>query len=330
MKTLTQNTIIALIIVLGSTTVSAQVDSTLNQDSIVTEQELIVEEVMEIVNEVISEISQELGDTMKMVDENISHVPDYKKSVMIDKHKVKVVISDKDSTGEDGIIEEIILSHSDEEEEEEERFKIVTTDQLNMQFGLNNLINRQGEFEMPQGFEALSLNPTKSFNFHLHFVQQALNIYKDHVRLLYGIGMDFNNYRFENNILISGTDNGLEISPSSIDYKKNKLTTNHLTMPLLLNLQFGQDSKKFSIAGGLNMGYLINGYQRLKWKDNDGKHKVKREGDYGLTDYRIGYELQFGYGKLNFYGKYFPESIFKASKGPDLRSVSFGIILGNI
>ncbi len=44
----------------------------------------------------------------------------------------------------------------------------------------------------------------------------------------------------------------------------------------------------------------------------------------------MGYEVNFGYGNIVLYGKYYPESIFKANEGPDLSVVSAGILIGNI
>ena len=58
------------------------------------------------------------------------------------------------------------------------------------------------------------------------------------------------------------------------------------------------------------------------------KNKIKD--DYSLEQFRMGYEVQFGYNKIRLYGKYYPSSIFKQNEGPDLRTVSAGILIGSI
>jgi len=49
----------------------------------------------------------------------------------------------------------------------------------------------------------------------------------------------------------------------------------------------------------------------------------------GVNQLNIGYEAQLGYKNLIFYGKYFPDGIFKSADDPNLRSVSFGMIIGD-
>jgi hypothetical protein len=214
---------------------------------------------------------------------------------------------------------------------EEEEPPFIETDWFNFQLGLTNLINENDEIAMPETYSSMELSTSKSVNFQVNIVQQAVNIYKGKVRLIYGVGVDFNNYRFMKDILLLEDSIPLMVEPSPIDYKKNKLVAQYLTVPVKLDLRLGKDlDESLTIAFGPNFQYLIGSHQKLKWKDDDGRTKKKIKDDYNLETFRIGYEVQFGYGNFVLYGKYFPESIFKADQGPNLRSVSAGIRIGNI
>ncbi|MFY0642903.1 MAG: outer membrane beta-barrel protein [Bacteroidia bacterium] len=319
---------------------------------------------LEIVEEVIEEIEENEDDEeIEVTDERIIISGDEGEEVIIDNENRKIIIVDgeehiiidgklgkiifKEKHGDvmheldsgismhelhDSIIEEriIMMNHGDHEPFERKR-EIVTTDWFNFQIGLNNTLNVNDELEMPLGFENMEISTGKSINFHIHFVQQALNIYKENVRLVYGIGLDINNYRFSRDVNF-GYDTLGALMPSinqDIEYKKNKLVTQYLTVPLMLNIQLGHGDDMFKLSFGPTFGYLINSHQKLKWSEN-GKQKSKIKDDFNLEKFRMGYEVQFGYGSFVLFGKYYPNSMFKQDLGPEIRTVSAGILLGSI
>jgi hypothetical protein len=182
---------------------------------------------------------------------------------------------------------------------------------------------------MPLGNENLELSAGNSANFQVHLVQQSLNIYEHKLRLVYGLGIDINNYRFSKNVDLDPNSDPLSSSIGATNYRKNKLVTKFATIPLMLDLSLGHNGQGFQIAAGPNFGYRIGSVQKQKWNDN-GRQKNKVKDDFNLEEFRIGYEVQLGYGPFMFFGRYFPQSIFKDNSGPDLRTVSAGIVMGNI
>ena len=270
-------------------------------------------------------------------------VTDGEEHIIIDGKKGRIILKEKtydkvlgmDSAGlpimgDSVVAERIIIMEADEEPFSKKK-ETVTTDWFNMQIGLNNTLNINDELEMPAGFENMEISTGKSINFHIHFVQQALNIYSDNIRLIYGLGLDINNYRFSRDVNL-GYDSMGVLTPSinqDIEYKKNKLVTQYLTVPLMLNLQLGKGNDKFKISFGPHFGYLLTSHQKLKWSEN-GRQKSKIKDDYNLEKFRMGYEFQFGYGNFILYGKYFPNSMFKDNLGPEIRTVSAGILIGSI
>lgn len=208
--------------------------------------------------------------------------------------------------------------------------KLIETEWMSFQIGINNLINADGQLEMPAEYKALELDPLRSINFQWNIIQQAINLSGQKIRLTYGIGIDYNNYRFNENVeLVKGSE-PLDFELTTTDYKKNKLVAQYLVLPVMLDLHIGKDKDDaLNIAFGPSLQYLIGSHQKLKWKDS-GTHKNKVRDDFNLERYRIGYEVHFGYGNFTLFGKYFPESIFKSGQGPDVRTAAVGILIGHI
>ena len=207
----------------------------------------------------------------------------------------------------------------------------IETSWNNFHLGLNNLINTDGKLETASGYDKMSISPANSVNLQWDIVSQAMNLYKGKVRLVYGIGIDYNNYRFKNNISLNPDSIPLMVTEDGIDYDKNKLVTQHINVPVMINFKLSPKKSKecVYISAGANFGYLIRSHQKQKWDDN-GKKKNKIRGDYNLEQVRLGYEVQFGYKDIVLFGKYFPKSIFKENQGPELRTVSAGILIGKI
>jgi len=245
-----------------------------------------------------------------------------------------------ETTTEDGSEEESGLSELAElrkafakhkEEEEDDTPDFIETKWNTFGLGFNNLINKEGKLEADAGYSDFDIDGGKSVNLEWKIVTQAMNLYKGKVRLIYGIGIDYNNYRFKDNVDLMRDSVPLDYSVNTTNYKKNKLVTQYVNVPLMLNFKLGPKASddELWISAGANFGYRIGSHQKQVWDDN-GKKKNKIKDDYSLEQFRMGYEVQFGYNKIRLYGKYYPSSIFKQNEGPDLRTVSAGILIGSI
>ena len=313
------NTLGAFLLIFSGAIV-AQVDSfELKEDVIIDTKGVKV-----IVKEKTSEIkTNEAGDTVRTKTEAIE----------ITTSRDKDVSEDGKESDDDFDVKKIIKEELTHEVEKIEEPKFIETNWNNFHLGLNNLINSGGELDVATegDFSSLEVAPS-SVNFTWDIVTQAMNLYREKVRLVYGIGIDYNNYRFKNNVsLIKNADKELEVTEDAVNYDKNKLVVQHINVPLLINFKIAPKNSNdyLHISGGANFGYRIGSHMKQKWNDN-GKKKNKAEDDYNLEQFRVGYEMQFGYKNIVLYGRYFPESIFKANEGPNLRTVSAGILIGKI
>ena len=276
---------------------------------------------------------------------------DTKKPMIIDGKKMKITIDTKDKSDETKSTKIIIdgdttvLDSKDDNSKTVKKTKkktytrrIYDTDEdkkknnrewFNFDLGFNFLANN-GTLDIPEEYKGLELQNGKGCDFNLKIYQQSISIVPQHLYFVYGAGIDWNNYRFRDNVdLIKDADSLKYTINTGIDYKKNKLVATYLAVPLMIKYKFKENKKgdAFQIAAGPQFGYLLNSHTKQKW-DQGGDQKKKTSGDYSLAEFRIGYSLYLGYDNINFYARYYPESAFKQNKGPDVNTVCVGLAIG--
>jgi hypothetical protein len=197
------------------------------------------------------------------------------------------------------------------------------------------LVNAPGS-NFPLGASDFKLKASKSVDVNIWFFMQRLNLVKHHINLKYGLGLELNNYRFRSDISFkepgfspyastTAIPNAYVIR-DSINFSKNKLAADYLTVPLLLNFcsNPGDPHKGISLSLGVSAGYLY--IQRNKQVSTQ-RGKQKNKGDYDLEQFKFSYIAEVGLGPVRLYGSYSPNSIF--DKGLDLRPYTLGVRLSN-
>jgi hypothetical protein len=171
--------------------------------------------------------------------------------------------------------------------------------------------------------DKLELRSGKSVNVNIWFFMQKINITKHVLNFKYGLGMELNNYRFD--------DESVHITknPNKIlfDYKnlsKNKLAADYLTVPVMLNVNFTPKRKAgFGFSGGMSAGYLVSARQKIK----QGNDKDKLHGNFGLEKWKLSYIGELSLGHVRLYGSYAMNSMWE--KGLDQTPYNVGIRLSN-
>jgi hypothetical protein len=165
----------------------------------------------------------------------------------------------------------------------------------------------------------------KSVNVNIWFFMQKLNVIKHVVNLKYGLGLELNNYRYEEDIRFR--ENPTQVYMDVIKYNKNKLAADYLTVPMMLNFNFapnGSGYKQFGFSAGVSAGYLYSSRQKYI-SGETGKKKTKD--DFDLRPVKISYVGEVQLGPVKFYGSLANQSIFK--KGLDQTPYNIGIRLSN-
>lgn len=148
-----------------------------------------------------------------------------------------------------------------------------------------------------------ALKTGKSVNVNIWPVMFKFNLVSHHLNFITGIGVEMNNYRYSRNITYVNNYSGTNVIWDSVNFSKNKLFTEYLTIPLLLNLNTNPSNPYHSIrfSAGPTFGYLIK--SRTKQISRE-RGKVKNSSNFNLEDYRIGLRASIGYEWVQLYGSY--------------------------
>lgn len=163
----------------------------------------------------------------------------------------------------------------------------------------------------------------KSRNVNVWFFMQRLNIAKHVLNLKYGMGLELNNYHFENDKIVFAKNPTL-ISEGSTSFKKVKLAADYLTVPMMLNVNFTPQRKKgFGISAGVSAGYLYSA--RYKTKVDGDVKKVKN--DFDLERFKLSYIGELSLGPVRLYGSYAMNNMWQ--KGLDMTPYTLGFRFSN-
>jgi hypothetical protein len=164
----------------------------------------------------------------------------------------------------------------------------------------------------------------KSINVNVWFFIQRLNLVKHLVNLKYGLGLELNNYRYTENIKFQKSAMPLVIM-DNINYSKNKLAADYLTVPLMLNFNFTPNRKNgFGFSVGGSAGYLYASRQKTISAEH-GKKKEKE--DFELRKWKVSYIAELSLGPIKLYGSYATQSMFE--NGLDQTPYNVGFRLSN-
>ena len=284
------------------------------------------------------EIDLELEDE----DEDFDIDEDFDQNKEIIKSKIKVV--DGDTTkiklfgseiiviGKDGATEFSFEKETDKEWEEykENKHRKFNGHYWGVDFGLNNYITSGGDFNLPEGYNYLSLNTGKSLELSVNAIQQNISLSsRGSVGFVTGLGLTYNNYRFDNpNIPILDENGNLSSVEITDPLEKNKLATLYLTAPILFEIQFSRRRRNsFYISTGVIGGYRLKSHTKVVTKKDGDRNKDKNRDSFALNDFRYGAQIRFGFKALNFYSTYYFTPLFENNKGPELYPISFGFAL---
>jgi hypothetical protein len=197
-----------------------------------------------------------------------------------------------------------------------------------MEFGVNSFLNLDGKLSAPAGYNELDLRQEKSIAISLNLLQKNFEIAKSNLWFFTGLGITWNNYRFDNNVTLAPTS---PISASydtvaGIKYEKSKLVMSYLTAPLMFEYFTSRDKKKaFHIGAGALLGLRIGSHTKQKYEQDGKTYKPKTFDDFNLNPLRYGFRVALGYASFNLFADYYASTLFKDGKGPSLYPVAVGI-----
>ena len=146
----------------------------------------------------------------------------------------------------------------------------------------------------------LKLRTGKSVNVNIWVFMQKLNLAKHIVNLKYGLGVELNNYRFnDERVRFTKNPTTVGIDPALANADKNKLAADYVTIPVMLNFNFTPGrSRGFGLSAGISAGYLYSARQKIKM-DGD---KDKLKDDFNLEKWKLSYIAELSLGPVRLYG----------------------------
>ena len=165
----------------------------------------------------------------------------------------------------------------------------------------------------------------KSRSVNIWVLMQRLNMIKHVVNLKYGIGVELNNYFFDDeSIRFQKNPTLVTMDPTLKGAKKNKLAADYLTVPLMLNFNFTPERRNgFGFSAGVSAGYMYSARQKVKISDD----KFKVHNDFDLERWKLSYIGEVNLGLVKLYGSYAFQSMWE--KGLDQTPYNVGLRFSN-
>jgi hypothetical protein len=203
--------------------------------------------------------------------------------------------------------------NEDREENRARRRNHFTGHWAGLEFGFNNFLTADNRMDMPADINYMTLHSGKSNNFNLNFSQLSLGLSR-HIGFVTGLGINWNNYRFDGNFNIQKKTDGIidSINPAGI-LEKSKLATVYLNLPVMLEVQVPTNSHHINIAAGFIGAIKLGSHSRMVFQDGE---DVKSYSDFSLNMLRYGATARIGYQNFQIYGTYYLTPLFKTGKGP--------------
>jgi hypothetical protein len=199
------------------------------------------------------------------------------------------------------------------------------------EFGLNNYVVQDLDFNLPEENSFMDLKPNLSWGFSLNLPEVSIPLFCKYMGLVSGLGLEWNNYRFSQNIDLITDSTGV-IAPQYIDqdvmkYQKNSLNALYLNIPLIYEIQIPVNKKDKRIFLGVGVvGGVKLASKTKKTIDYEGKEStIRNSDDYNLNPFKYGLTARFGYDDAQVYVNYGLSTLFEKDGGPELFPVSAGL-----
>lgn len=198
------------------------------------------------------------------------------------------------------------------------------------ELGFNQLFSESFNTDMPAEYEYLELNSGKSIAVNLNLFDHGFKIYRHHLQLVTGLGITWNNWRFQNDVYLVPNQPQLSGMIDSVPMRKSKLTASYATIPLLIEFNSHElERKSFHLAAGIIGGYRIGTHTKRVYTENGKKRKIKDYDDFSLDTFRADATVRIGYRGFTLFASYGLMPLFKTSQAPDLKPFTVGLTLLN-
>lgn len=170
---------------------------------------------------------------------------------------------------------------------------------------------------------------------------RAVNIYffdrinptSKHVIARIGVGFGLENYSFKNDIsplpVLDSTifSSGNSIGIDSIEFKKSKLSLNHIDIPVEVIFQKNNNKGGLKLILGIKAGWTFDTHSKRVVKVNGSIVKEKIKADFNLNKIRYGLTARVMFKGFNFFYYHNLTPLFRDGRGPEINTYVAGMTI---
>ena len=195
-----------------------------------------------------------------------------------------------------------------------------------LELGINGILNAENTNSLGANYKFLEQNYGSSFNFNINFLEKDFNVYEEKINIVTGLGLEFANYSLANKVTLIPDTNRILAYTTNLKYEKNKLRANYLNVPLLIDFNSSNNSKKnWHFTTGIIAGWRYGAFTKQIYTSGGNKIKTKIKDDYTLNDFKFSATVRIGYRNINVWANYGLNTLFNRSNNPDFYPVAAGI-----
>jgi len=164
------------------------------------------------------------------------------------------------------------------------------------------------------------------------YLMYDMPIFEDNISFAPGIGISNANIYHRSQLITGDTASYfLPINEETTNVSRNKLATTYLEAPFEFRFRTNPNkvNKRFKLALGLRVGYMIDGHTVYKGDPIDGVGTsevfMKVKNLPNISRFRYGTSIRLGYGNINIFGYYSFAKLFQTDKGPNMKPFSIGV-----
>jgi len=196
-----------------------------------------------------------------------------------------------------------------------------------LDLGFNGFANPDYSMYNPNDGEFMSLNQEKSWEVGFNAMQFNIGLHKSNIGLITGLGLTYNDYKFENKYTIYRAVSRTEPIPLEYsDLEKTKLSVGYLNVPLLLEFQIpvNNNEGRIYVNAGILGGVKIGSHTKVKHGDS----KDKDHDGFNINSFKYDATARVGYKDFGMYAKYSLVPLFEKGNGPELTPFTIGFSFG--
>jgi len=190
-------------------------------------------------------------------------------------------------------------------------------------FGLGGFGSEMFSTSVGSGQDYIDVDPLRSFAFHWNISDIALPLTSSkNLGIVTGVGVSWDYYALSNkSISLRKGDTALVYFVDSVEFKRNKLRTCNLVVPLMFEIHPTKSSDLYvmlGVEGNLRLG------AKNKQVTEEGK-KNKYKSDFYMNPITCNFVVRAGYEDFGVFFSTACTPMFKDGKGPNIYPFSAGV-----